>query len=205
MAPFTRLTAVAIPILRDNIDTDAIIPSREITAVSKVGLADGLFAGWRYAPMTTRVANPHFVMNDPAYHGAQILLTGANFGCGSSREHAVWALAEHGFRVLVASSFNAIFFRNCLRNGLLPCTLTAGAIREIAALIAVNPQTQLVSIDLENQTCEAGHVVRAFDIAPDAKEMLLQGLDEIDRTWRFRPQIQAFQAEDRRKRPWAYP
>ncbi|HVC31477.1 MAG TPA: 3-isopropylmalate dehydratase small subunit, partial [Steroidobacteraceae bacterium] len=114
--PFTRLTAVAAVLLRDNIDTDAIIPSREIRAVSKTGLADGLFANWRYLPGQGRTPDPGFALNDPAFQGARILIAGENFGCGSSREQAVWALAEYGFRALVAPSFSSIFHRNCLRN-----------------------------------------------------------------------------------------
>jgi len=120
MQPFTRLTAVAVPLIRDNTDTDAIIPSREMKTVSKVGLSDGLFAGWRYREIGGRDPDPTFVLNDPAYAGAQILLGGDNFGCGSSREHAVWALAEYGFRAVLAPSFSPIFAANCVRNGLAP-------------------------------------------------------------------------------------
>ena len=118
MTPFTPLTSIAAPLIRDNIDTDTIIPSREMKTTGKTGLADGLFAPWRYLDATTRTPNPDFVLNDPDYAEAQILLGGANFGCGSSREHAVWALAEYGIRCVIAESFAPIFRNNCIRNGL---------------------------------------------------------------------------------------
>src|SRR5207302_9959572 len=121
--PFTKLTAVAAPLIRANVDTDAIIPSREMKTVSKTGLADGLFAGWRYREVGGRDPKPDFVLNDRAYAGAQILLSGVNFGCGSSREHAVWALAEYGFRAVLAESFSPIFRGNCVRNGVAPVEL----------------------------------------------------------------------------------
>src|SRR3546814_8817791 len=114
MKAFTTLTAIAAPLIRDNIDTDAIIPSREMRSVSKTGLTDGLFAGWRYDPVGSRDPNPDFILNDPRFAAAKILLSGANFGCGSSREHAAWALLHHGFREVVASSFHPIFRSNCV-------------------------------------------------------------------------------------------
>ena len=129
MTPFTTLTSIAVPLMRDNIDTDAIIPSREMKTVGKTGLADGLFAGWRYTEVGGRAPEPGFVLNDPAYAGAAILLGGANFGCGSRREHAAWALAEYGFRAVIAPSFNPIFRGNCVRNGIVPIELDAACVR----------------------------------------------------------------------------
>lgn len=205
MRPFTRLTAIAAPLLRDNIDTDAIIPSREIVAVSKTGLAQGLFADWRYSTRGGRDPNPQFVLNDPAFAGARILLTGANFGCGSSREHAVWALAEFGFEVLVASSFNPIFFRNCARNGIVAATLPQLDVDDIAAFVSADPRANLVTVDLAAQSIETGAGARAtFNIPAEVKRSLLEGLDAIDQTLTLRATVDEFRAADRRKRPWVY-
>jgi 3-isopropylmalate/(R)-2-methylmalate dehydratase small subunit len=205
MRPFTPITAVAAPLLRDHIDTDAIIPSREIKSVSKTGLAEGLFAGWRYLAGAGREANPEFVLNDPHFGDARILLAGANFGCGSSREHAVWALAEYGFQVLIASSFNPIFFRNCVRNGVLPAAMTAAAIAEVAAAVAAGPREHPVTVDLEAQTVRIGKRPHwPFTIPAEARAALLSGLDAIDATLALRATIEAFRAADRRKRPWVY-
>jgi len=205
MQPFEPITAVALPLLRDNIDTDSIIPSREITAVSKTGLAAGLFAGWRYFSGDHRRPDPDFPFNQPQYHGAKVLLTGENFGCGSSREHAVWALADYGFRVLIAASFNPIFYRNCVRNGVVPATLPSSAIREIAEWAVASPQANRLSVDL------AACVIRApsarswtFTISTEAQDMLLNGIDPIDATLKLRERIAAFRAADRCRRPWVY-
>ena len=194
MIPFTHLESHALPLLRDNVDTDAIIPSREMKSVSKDGLADGLFAGWRYKAIDDRTPNPDFVLNDPNYLGAQILLGGVNFGCGSSREHAVWALAEYGFRAVVADSFNPIFHGNCVRNGVLPVQLPA---REIATAKGS------LAIDLEAQTVTASDGKHwHFPIDPEAKMMLLEGLDPIALTLKMRDRIAAFAARDAVTRPW---
>jgi 3-isopropylmalate/(R)-2-methylmalate dehydratase small subunit len=204
MRPFTTITAVAAPLLRDNVDTDAIIPSREIVAVAKTGLAPGLFADWRYVGRGSRELSPQFVLNDPRYQGAGILLAGANFGCGSSREHAVWALAEFGFRVLVAGSFNPIFFRNCARNGMLAATLPQADIEALAAHVSADPQAHLLSVDLASQSIQCGGVRMQFSIPEDVKCSLLVGLDAIDQTLQQRAAIDAFRAADRRQRPWVY-
>ena len=205
MQPFRRLTTIAVPLLRDNIDTDAIIPSREIVAVSKTGLAQGLFADWRYLDRGSRELNPRFVLNDPAFMGAGILLAGANLGCGSSREQAVWALAEFGFQVLVASSFNPIFFRNCARNGLVAATLPRGKIDALAAYVMQAPRTHRVSVDLASQTIltDAGQCMQ-FSIPEAIKRALLDGIDAIDATLTLRATIDAFRAADRLRRPWIY-
>ena len=196
MTPFTTLTSKGVPLLRDNVDTDAIIPSREMKSVSKSGLADGLFAGWRYAAPGTRAPNPDFVLNDPDFAGATILLSGANFGCGSSREHAAWALAEYGFRAVIASSFNPIFRGNCVQNGILPVPLDAAPLAEAP---------QPLTIDLAGQqVTDAAGRTWAFAIDAEAKEVLLGGLDTIEMTWRHRAAIEARRAADRLRRPWAY-
>ncbi|HUD95525.1 3-isopropylmalate dehydratase small subunit [Sphingobium sp.] len=194
MTGFKTLTSIAVPLIRDNVDTDAIIPSREMTSVSKIGLAEGLFAGWRY--MEGRTPNPDFVLNQPGYAGAQILLGGANFGCGSSREHAIWALAEYGFRVIVAFSFNPIFRANCVRNGIVPVELDATPLAQAQGRLTV---------DLPNQSVTATDGRRwTFAIDVEAKAMLLDGLDEIGLTLLQAGAITAFRAHDRTLRPWAY-
>lgn len=205
MEPFTRLTAVAAPLIRDNIDTDAIIPSREMRSVGKTGLADGLFAGWRYTAIGGRTPDPDFVLNAPDYVGARILLAGENLGCGSSREHAAWALAEYGFRALVAPSFNPIFHGNCVRNGIVPVMLPADAIAELAAAILPDPQTAPITIDLPDQRVTSPDGASfEFPIGEEAKAMLIGGLDAIDLTLQSRVAIEQFIAADRVARNWAY-
>jgi 3-isopropylmalate/(R)-2-methylmalate dehydratase small subunit len=204
MQPFTTLTAVAAPLIRDNIDTDTIIPSREIKAVSKQGLAQGLFAGWRYLQASSRAPDPAFVLNDPAYTGAAILIAGNNFGCGSSREHAVWALAEYGIRAILAASFAPIFFDNCINNGLLPATVSATAIQSIAASLGMVPTARRLTVDL--QQCSVSGVFGAapFTIDSQARARLIGGLDAIDATLQSAAAIEAFRRIDRERRPWAY-
>jgi 3-isopropylmalate/(R)-2-methylmalate dehydratase small subunit len=205
MQPFTKLTGVAVPLLLPNIDTDAIIPSREMKRVSKIGLAEGLFAGWRYTEVGGRTPDPGFVLNDPAYRCASILLAGENFGCGSSREHAVWALAEYGFRAILAASFSPIFQNNCTRNGVLAACIAAEAVEALAAAVAPNPQDRPIAIDLPAQTVTSPHGVRIeFEIGAEAKEMLIQGLDVIALTLKSVAEIAAFRTADRTRRPWAY-
>jgi 3-isopropylmalate/(R)-2-methylmalate dehydratase small subunit len=203
--PFTTLTAVAVPLLRANIDTDAIIPSREMRSVSKSGLADGLFAGWRYLDADSRTPNPDFVLNQPAYKGAQILLGGDNFGCGSSREHAAWALMEYGIRAVVAPSFNPIFQGNCVRNGILPILLPKAEIATLAAACATDPQMLKLSIDLRTQRLIGPRGgAHPFSIGDEAKEMLLHGLDAIDVTLRYKDMIERFIDGDKNARSWVY-
>jgi 3-isopropylmalate/(R)-2-methylmalate dehydratase small subunit len=192
MKPFTTLTSIVAPLPRDNVDTDTIIPSREMKSTGKTGLADGLFAPWRYTDAATRTSNADFALNQPEYRDAQILASGANFGCGSSREHAVWALAEYGIRCVVAESFAPIFYNNCIRNGLAPIVLPKTVIGTLAGGTA--------TVDLAAQTVN-GH---RFDIKAEAKMMLLEGLDAIDLTLKHRDAITAWQAKDRVERPWIY-
>jgi 3-isopropylmalate/(R)-2-methylmalate dehydratase small subunit len=204
MQPFTDLTAIAVPLLRPNVDTDAIIPSREIKGVSKAGLAEGLFAGWRYTDVGGRIPRPDFVLNDPAYRGAAILLGGENFGCGSSREHAVWALAEYGFRAIVADSFSPIFQNNCIRNGVLACSAPLAFIAQLAERLRENPRAHPIHIDLATQTITLGDLQAGFSISEEAKDMLMSGSDVIGLTLRGLDEIRTFIAADRRSRPWAY-
>lgn len=199
MTPFTVLTSVVAPLLRDNVDTDAIIPSREMTSTGRTGLADGLFAPWRYQDAgggLARVPHPEFVLNDPRYAAARMLAAGTNFACGSSREHAVWALAEWGIRCVIAESFAPIFAGNCVRNGVLCVVLPGEVVRTIAGRQA--------TVDLPEQEviCESGRW--RFEIGGEAKAMLVEGLDAIDLTLKHADAIAAWRKRDRAERPWVY-
>ncbi|PCI45099.1 MAG: 3-isopropylmalate dehydratase small subunit [Alphaproteobacteria bacterium] len=206
MEPFKKLAAVSLPLLRINVDTDCIIPSREMKKVSKTGLGEGLFAGWRYTGTSGRRINPEFILNDAKYKDAQILLSGMNFGCGSSREHAVWALAEYGFRAILAPSFGGIFYNNCICNGLLPVVLPEGDIALLAEWIIANPAENQLVIDLEKQIVSGPEVIAFhFDIFPQDKEMLLRGFDMIDMTLKRQDEITAFEERDKKLRAWAIP
>lgn len=205
MEPFTVLTAVAAPLVRDNIDTDAIIPSREMKTVAKSGLAQGLFAGWRYREIGSREPDPSFVLNDAAYAGARILLGGVNFGCGSSREHAVWALADFGFRAIIAKSFSPIFQANCVRNGVAPIELGAEAVDRLARAVAADPARRPVTVDMIACTVAVADAeALPFAIDPQARRMLIEALDAIDLTLELEPEIAAFRERDREARPWVY-
>ncbi len=196
MTPFTTLTSIAAPLLRSNIDTDTIIPSREMRSTGRSGLADGLFAPWRYADVDARIANPDFILNQPDYANARILLGGHNFGCGSSREHAVWALMESGIGCIIAPDFAPIFANNCIRNGLLPVVLDEPDIAPLSG--------QTVTIDLARQTVATQSTVHRFAIDAEPKAMLLAGMDAIDLTLQSQDKVAAWRATDRIKRPWAY-
>ncbi len=196
--PFTTLTSLPMPLIRNNIDTDQIIPSREMKSTGKTGLADGLFAGWRYDTIGGRNSNPDFVLNNLRYADSQIILGGSNFGCGSSREHAVWALAEYGFRAVIAPSFAPIFVGNCFRNGILPAVIDPAAIATIEkadCAITINLSDQKISLDRQSWF---------FSIDDEAKAMLLEGLDAIDLSLKMAEDIASWQKADRAKRPWIY-
>jgi len=194
--PFRRLTAPALPFFADNIDTDIIIPSREMRGTGKTGLADGLFANRRYRDPVARTPDPDFPLNRPEYASARIWLAGANVGCGSSREHAAWALAEYGFRAVIAPSFNPIFFGNCVRNGIVPVVLPREAVESLGSP---------VTVDLEAMTVTSARgTVHAFSLADEPRTMLLEGLDPIDLTLRHASAIADWQAGDRKARPWAW-
>ena len=197
--------AVAAPLVRANIDTDIIIPSREMKSVSKTGLAAGLFAGWRYTALGGREPNPDFVLNQPGYAGTRILLGGSNFGCGSSREHAVWALHEYGIRAVIAPSFSPIFFGNCVRNGIVPVVLEAAQITGLEAHVVADPQNHRLTVDLERGEVRAGSsLCYPFALDTEPRDMLLEGLDAIALTLKSRADIEAFHERDRRQRPWIY-
>jgi 3-isopropylmalate/(R)-2-methylmalate dehydratase small subunit len=205
MERFTTLTATAAPLLRANVDTDAIIPSREIKTVGKTGLADGLFAGWRYTAPGGREPDPGFVLNRQPFNTARILITGENFGCGSSREHAVWALHEYGFRAVIAPSFAPIFQSNCTSNGIVPAVVSGDHVQLLATAIERDPAQPWLTIDLDAQTiASARFAAIPFQIDPAARLRLLEGLDAITLSLAHQQDIEAFLARDTVARPWIY-
>ena len=191
MQPFTSLTATAVPLRAENVDTDQIIPARYLTAVTKAGMGDGLFAAWRYGP--DGAANPEFVLNQPQHTGAQILVAGRNFGSGSSREHAVWALTEYGFRAVIAPAFADIFYNNSLKNGLLPVALPEEQVAMLWNLVEEQPDTR-IAIDLAAQTVTLSDGQQAaFAIDPYRKRCLLHGLDDLGYLLSKAPEIAAYE------------
>ena len=190
------LTGIAAAIMTNNVDTDTIIPSREMRSTGRTGLADGMFAPWRYSDVDARVPNPDFALNQPEYANAQIIAGGKNFGCGSSREHAVWALAEYGIKAIIAESFAPIFQNNCVRNFLLPVALPRDQVEACAG--------KIVTIDLAAQQVHCDNVIHTFSIDPEAKQMLADGLDAIDLTLTQASAIDTWLATDKTTRPWVY-
>jgi 3-isopropylmalate/(R)-2-methylmalate dehydratase small subunit len=211
MEPFTTLDAVVVPLDRANVDTDAIIPKQFMKSILRTGFGDHLFDEWRYLDRgepgqdaSRRRRNPDFALNQPAFAGAQILLARENFGCGSSREHAPWALRDWGIRALVAPSFADIFFANCFKNGMLPIVLDAATIERLFARVAARPGVRWV-IDLPAQTLTPeGEAPMAFDIDPERKHRLRNGLDEIAMTLTKVDAIRAYEARRRTLEPWLF-
>jgi 3-isopropylmalate/(R)-2-methylmalate dehydratase small subunit len=189
--PFITLTATAAPLRAENVDTDQIIPARYLTAVTKAGMGDGLFAAWRYGPDAAPI--PEFVLNQPQFAGAEILVAGRNFGSGSSREHAVWALTEYGFRSVIAPAFADIFYNNSLKNGLLPVALPEEQVAMLWDLVEEQPDIVL-TIDLDRQTVTLPDGQQAhFAIDPYRKTCLLHGLDDLGYLLSKEPEIAAFE------------
>jgi 3-isopropylmalate/(R)-2-methylmalate dehydratase small subunit len=202
MEQFVRIKALAAPLLRPNVDTDVIIPSREITSPSREGFGEKLFASWRYLEPDRRL-NPDFVLNRAPFDRAQILIAGENFGCGSSREMAVWAIRQFGFRCVIAPSFGAIFQANCYRNGVLPVVLPKADVEALGREAEAGALE--LEVDLEACTVAApGDRVLAFAVGRPEREMLLAGLDAIGLTLKRRDEIATFQARDRAARPWIW-
>jgi 3-isopropylmalate/(R)-2-methylmalate dehydratase small subunit len=202
--PFNKLTAVAAPIMRGNIDTDVIIRIERLVGNSVRGtLGKWAFGSLRYLPDGSE--NPAFILNREPYRQAEILVTGPNFGCGSSREGAVWSLQELGIRAIIGSGFGDIFFANCFQNGILPIVVDKGVVEALAAEIEATQGAGRVSVDLEAQTIvmPSGKQV-TFEIDPRRREGLIQGLDEVALTLRRDNEIKAFQAADRAVRPWIH-
>lgn len=199
--PFTVHEGIAAPLMLDNVDTDQIVPSREMKAVSREGLAVGLFAGWRYVSAESREPAADFILNTAPFRDTSILVVGDNFGCGSSREHAVWALSEFGVRAIIAKSFGAIFRDNCVRNGILPVVLPSDDVEAIAAQAASGVP---VRVDLPAQAIGCATHQYTFDIDAYAKRLLVGGLDPIGLTQSRSGEISAFLGRDREARPWIY-
>jgi 3-isopropylmalate/(R)-2-methylmalate dehydratase small subunit len=203
MEPFTKLTAVAAPLPMINVDTDMIIPKQFLKTIKRTGLGQALFHEMRTRPDGTE--NPDFVLNKPAYQHARILVAGANFGCGSSREHAPWALLDFGIRCVLAPSFADIFYNNCFKNGILPIALPQDAIDKLMD-DAERGANAVISIDLEKQEIRGpdGGCLK-FEIDPFRKQCLVEGLDDIGLTLRHDAALAAFEVADRAARPWARP
>lgn len=192
MTPFTTHTGIVAALDRANIDTDQIIPKQFLKRVERTGFGPALFFDWRYLPDGS--PNPHFVLNEPKNAGASILLAGANFGCGSSREHAPWALAEFGFRAVLAESFADIFFANCCQNGLLPVRLSTEQMRELFRRQAASAGPYRLTVDLtRNEVTDDAGFRAAFQLDEYRRESLLNGLDEIGRTLLNESRIAAFE------------
>jgi 3-isopropylmalate/(R)-2-methylmalate dehydratase small subunit len=211
MQKFTRLTGLVAPLDRANVDTDTIIPKQFLKSIRRSGFGPHLFDGWRYLdhgelgkPPGERKVNPEFSLNEPRYQGAQILLTRDNFGCGSSREHAVWALQDYGFRALISSSFADIFSNNCFKNGLLPIVLPVKVMNQLFEELYAQPGYRL-SVDLEAQrvTTPSGEHF-PFAMAEFPKYCLLNGLDDIDMTLRHVQEIKAYEKRWRGEAPWLF-
>ncbi|TWG88481.1 3-isopropylmalate/(R)-2-methylmalate dehydratase small subunit [Cupriavidus gilardii J11] len=210
MEKITRHEGLVAPIDRANVDTDAIIPKQFLKSIRRTGFGPNLFDEWRYLDhgepgqdCSTRPLNPDFSLNQPRYQGASVLLTRKNFGCGSSREHAPWALHQYGFRVMIAPSFADIFFHNSFKNGLLPITLSEAQVDGLFEALYAQPGFRLV-IDLEAQTVQSvdGALRASFDIDPFRKYCLLNGLDDIALTLRKADQIRDYESRHLAKFPW---
>jgi 3-isopropylmalate/(R)-2-methylmalate dehydratase small subunit len=197
MDKFTVLNGLVLPLDRANVDTDQIIPKQFLSSIKRTGFGQGLFAEWR--------KDPHFVLNQPRYQGATILLARKNFGCGSSREHAPWALMDYGLRCVIAPSFADIFFTNSFKNGFLPVVLSEAEVDSLFHDCAAFPGFRLV-VDLERQTVSTPDSRKAlrFEIEPFRKYCLLNGLDEIGLTLRHADKIRAFEAQRKAQYPWYF-
>ena len=202
MKKFISLNSIAVPLDRANIDTDAIIPKQFLKSIKRSGFGPNLFDEWRYLDHgepgmdnSKRPINPDFVLNDPRYSGAQILLTRRNFGCGSSREHAPWALEDYGFRAIIAPSFADIFYNNCFKNGILPITLSSEIVDSLFSYAGQ------ISIALNNQTVKTDINTYTFEVDPERKRRLINGLDDIGLTLQNESQIRSFETEHFAKFP----
>ncbi len=210
MTPFTTHEGLLAPLDRANVDTDQIIPKQFLKSIRRTGFGDNLFDAWRYndegemgKTPNERDINRDFVLNQPRFQGASVLLARENFGCGSSREHAVWALREFGFVSVLAPSFADIFFNNCFKNGVLPIVLGENVIADLFAEIESGTAVR-VAIDLAAQTVKVGAETHQFEIGEQRKHSLLNGLDEIGATLAQTAAIETFEAAYRARRPWTF-
>ena len=209
MNPFRIHKGLVAPMDRENVDTDAIIPKQFLKSIQKSGFGQNLFDAWRYLDAgypgqdpASRRANPDFVLNHARFKGASVLLARKNFGCGSSREHAPWAIDQYGFRALIAPSYADIFFNNCFKNGLLPIVLPEAQVAQLFDEVAAFVGYELM-IDLERQVVvKPDGTELAFDVQPFRKFCLLNGFDDIGLTLRHADKIRAFEAERLLKKPW---
>ena len=211
MEPFHTHQGIVAPLDRGNVDTDAIIPKQYLKSIKRTGFGVNLFDDWRYLDPgevgqdhSRRRPNPDFVLNESRYRGASILLARDNFGCGSSREHAVWALLEYGFRVVIAPGFADIFYTNALKNGLLPAVLTAEQVDELFTRTAAREGFTLAA-DLETQRVRDGDEEWKFEIEPSYKRRLLEGLDDIGLTLALADHIRDYERRRAQRAPWLFP
>ena len=194
MKKFTTLTGLVAPLDRVNVDTDAIVPKQFLKRIERTGFGEFLFFDWRFNDGDATKPNPDFVLNQPRYQGAQILVSRANFGSGSSREHAPWALSDYGFLSVIAPSFADIFFNNCFKNGMLPIVLTEDEVEQIFQWVTKTPGYQL-TIDLPAQKVRSADGLEfSFQVDPFRKECLMEGLDDIGLTLRKESKIAAYEA-----------
>ena len=189
MEPFKNISSIVTPLDKVNVDTDQIVPKQFLKLVQKSGFGKFLFFNWRYDE--NDVKKPDFVLNDSKYENSKILVAGDNFGCGSSREHAVWALLDYGFSVIIAPSFADIFFSNCFKNGILPITLEQDIVEKL------QKENGLVEVDLENQIITTPSEKIPFEIDSYQKKILLEGLDDIAQTLQYEDKISAFEKESK--------
>jgi 3-isopropylmalate/(R)-2-methylmalate dehydratase small subunit len=202
MQPFTTLTGLVAPLDRVNVDTDQIIPKQYLKTIKRTGLREGLFYDWRNRNDGT--PDPEFFLNQPRYRDAAILLARDNFGCGSSREHAPWALLDQGFRCLIAPSFADIFFNNCFQNGILPVVLKAEEVHALFHAVAATDAYRL-TVDLATQTVTTPKGTQYhFDIDPFRKDCLLKGLDSIGLSLQHKAAVQAYEARRKAEAPWLF-
>lgn len=202
MIPFTKHTGIAAPLDRVNVDTDAIIPKQFLRKTDRAGFGKHLFHEWRYLDYEGTRENLHFVLNQPAYRKATVLLARDNFGCGSSREHAPWALSDYGFRVIIAPSFADIFYNNCVKNGILLVALKPQEVDELFRLVSRSPGVVLTA-DLEKQTVtDPAGKQYYFDIHAFAKTCLIKGLDQIGWTLQFEDKIKDYERKLKEEKPW---
>jgi len=201
MQPFITHTGIAVALDRVNVDTDAIVPKQFLRKIERTGFGKHLFHEWRYLDYEGTKENPDFVLNQPRYRKATVLAARDNFGCGSSREHAPWALADYGFKAIVAPSFADIFYNNCVKNGILPAALKSKEVDEIFVYIKSTPDAKITA-DLPDQTIIAGTKKYSFSINAFAKECLLKGLDSIGWTMQFGERISAYEEKIKNQRPW---
>ncbi len=203
MEPFTIYTGLVMPLDRTNVNTDEIISARFLKTIKRTGFGEALFANWRYVG-DGRTPNPDFVLNQPRYKGASILIAGDNFGCGSSREHAPWAIREYGFRCIIAPSFADIFYNNCFNSGILPLTLDEATVQELVAEVeAQEGYTLTVDLDAQTVTMPSQRVLH-FDIDHFRKEALLKGLDNIGWTLSHQDEIVAYEQRRKQEAPWLF-